>query len=70
METEIPSDVPTGSDVCLLPICHAHNTGSEHGGGYYMRLGRAMKAVVLEKYLQKNKIETALAAEATLAVTV
>lgn len=42
METKTPSRVREESEVCLLPICRAHNTGPGHGGSYYMRLRRKM----------------------------
>ncbi len=47
--------VGKGQDVCLLPLCENHNiyagiTG-KYGTGYYMKLNRPMKAVVLSGYL-------------------
>lgn len=67
MGTKIAQHVDKGERVNLLPICSAHNTGSEHGTGYYMKLGRAMKTVILKSYLQKSMVEAALAKEAALA---
>lgn len=68
--TKIPKHVGEGGKVWLLPICHAHNTGAESGGGYYMKLGRVMKAVGLKDYLKRSQVETALAKEAALAAEV
>lgn len=50
--------VEKGNSVSLLPICTAHNIfnykgeAKGQGKGYYMKLSRAMKAVVLKGYLE------------------
>lgn len=63
IETKNPRPENEGGHVWLLPICKAHNTGAEGGAGYYMKLGRAMKAVGLKNYLKKSVVEAALAEE-------
>ena len=55
MESTASGTVKKGDDVCLLPLCKNHNIYdgiTEHyGTGYYMKLNRPMKAVVLSGYL-------------------
>lgn len=55
--TKHSSTVDEDSDVHLLPICKAHNSyqyvAKKHGQFYYMKLARAMKAVILEGYKPK-----------------
>ena len=49
-----------GSMVYLLPLCIAHNVYKKLGGsgmGYYMRLERKMKAVILKGYMQKPQLQ-------------
>ena len=55
-----------GSTVYLLPLCIAHNVYKKLGGsgmGYYMRLERRMKAVVLNGYMPRHRMQAMTAAE-------
>lgn len=50
--------VKKGGFVHLLPLCENHNTYDLHddkkwGQGYYMKLGRPMRAVLLALYMEK-----------------
>lgn len=56
MNATASAPVPKGGYVCLLPLCTAHNTyvlkeGSYSGQGYYMKLERPMRAVLLSGYM-------------------
>ena len=58
MRSTASGTVRKGDDVCLLPLCENHNiyagiTG-HYGTGYYMKLNRPMKAVILSGYLNER----------------
>lgn len=57
MDIKNATEVAKGGNVELLPICSAHNsfnnTGEQYasGQGYYMKLARPMRTVMLKNYL-------------------
>ncbi len=61
MDVKTPAVVARNTDVCILPICANHNIAhitlsSGWGDRYYMKLERKMKAVVMEGYLPRHRI--------------
>lgn len=54
-KNNVESDV--GSRVYMLPICLSHNSSMDHGVGYYMCTKWNIWALVLDQYLQSEKIQ-------------
>lgn len=46
-----------GSTVLMLPICISHNSSMYHGAGYFMCTKWNIWALVLDQYLQSEKIQ-------------
>ncbi len=46
-----------GSKVLMLPICSSHNTSMNHGAGYCMCTKWDIWALILDQYLQSEKIQ-------------
>lgn len=46
-----------GACVYMLPICRCHNSSMNHGAGYFMRTKWDIWALILDQYLQSEKIQ-------------
>ncbi len=58
---------PEGSMVYLLPLCISHNTyrriNGKTGAGYYMKLGRNQKVIVLDGFIPSRTVQDAILRE-------
>ena len=59
-----PKSIEEGKKVYILPLCRAHNTFNgitgRYGTGYYMKIGRLTKAIILDGYLQQEMVQNAI----------